>query len=44
MINNPTLYQNIGWEDISHGGNGIFDPLEEDDSKIPVDTNTGYVK
>jgi len=44
MVNNPTLYQNIGWEDISHGGNGIFDPLETDPTKIPVDTDTGYVK
>ncbi len=42
MVNNPTLYQNIGWEDISHGGGGIFDPLEEDPTKIPVDTDTGY--
>ncbi|NDV64063.1 RagB/SusD family nutrient uptake outer membrane protein [Bacteroides sp. 224] len=42
MINNPTLYQNIGWEDTAHGGNGIFDPLEEDPAKIPVDTDTGY--
>lgn len=44
MVNNPTLYQNIGWEDISHGGDGIFDPLEEDPNKIPVDTDTGYVR
>lgn len=44
MVNNPTLYQNIGWEDISHGGNGIFDPLENDPNKIPVDTDTGYSK
>lgn len=42
MVNNPTLYQNIGWADISHGGNGIYDPLEEDATKIPVDTDTGY--
>lgn len=44
MVNNPTLYQNIGWTDISHGGNGIYDPLEEDPTKIPVDTDTGYKK
>lgn len=44
MVNNPTLYQNIGWEDISHGGNGIYDPLETDPTKIPVDTDTGYVE
>ena len=44
MVNNPTLYQNIGWADISHGGNGIYDPLEEDPTKIPVDTDTGYKK
>lgn len=42
MTNNPTLYQNVGWEDLSHGGMGIFDPLEEDSTKIPVDTDTGY--
>ncbi len=42
MVNNPTLYQNIGWEDFTHGGEGIFDPLEEDPAKIPVDTDTGF--
>lgn len=42
MTNNPTLYQNIGWADLAHGGMGIFDPLEEDPTKIPVDTDTGY--
>ncbi len=38
MYNNATLVQTIGWEDISHGGMGTFDPLEEDPSKIAVDT------
>jgi len=37
MYNNATLYQTIGWEDFSHGGDGIFDPLETDPDKIPVD-------
>jgi len=37
MYNNATLYQTIGWEDYSHGGDGIYDPLEEDPTKIPVD-------
>lgn len=41
QVNNPTLYQNIGWPDVSHGGNGIYDPLETDPAKIPVDTDTG---
>lgn len=42
MYNNATLHQNIGWEDYSHGGNGLYDPLEEDPSKIVVDTNTEF--
>ena len=42
MYNNATLYQNIGWEDYSHGGMGIYDPLETDPDKIPVDTDTAY--
>lgn len=42
MYNNATLYQTIGWEDYSHGGMGIYDPLETDPNKIPVDTDTAY--
>ena len=42
MVNNPTLYQTIGWEDVMHGGIGIYDPLEDDPAKIKVDTDTGY--
>lgn len=26
---NPSLYQNIGWHDYSHGSDGTFDPLAE---------------
>ncbi|MBP5213352.1 MAG: RagB/SusD family nutrient uptake outer membrane protein [Bacteroidales bacterium] len=43
MYNNPTLYQTIGWEDYSHGGDGIYDPLETDPDKIPVDNTTSSV-
>ena len=43
MYNNPTLYQTIGWEDYSHGGDGIFDPLETDPDKIPVDNTSSSV-
>ncbi|MBP5679906.1 MAG: RagB/SusD family nutrient uptake outer membrane protein [Bacteroidales bacterium] len=39
MYNNPTLYQTIGWEDFSHSGPGIYDPLETDPDKIPVDND-----
>lgn len=39
MYNNATLMQTIGWEDYSHGGQGTYDPLEEDPSKLSVDTS-----
>ena len=39
MYNAAALVQTIGWEDYSHGGDGKYDPVETDPSKIVIDTN-----
>ena len=39
MYNAAALVQTIGWEDYSHGGDGKYDPLETDPSKIVIDSS-----